>query len=229
MMDIDTPDMNGIEGTRRLKAIWPELRVVMVTVFEDPSTVLEAVCAGCDGYTVHAGVVIAARNRKGLEQLCRYIARPPLAKDRLEQLADGRVRIHLKRQWSDGTAAIDLTRLELIERLAALVPPPRAHGALYHGVLAARHQHRDRIPRPRPPKPKAPVLRLTRSPSRTSSWTPWAALLARVFGVDPLACPHCARPMRLRAIVLPPSAHGVLKSLQRSARAPPERRMRTPA
>ena len=71
---------------------------------------------------MHAGVVIGARNRQGLEQLCRYIARPPLAKERVEALPDGRVRIALKRAWSDGTTALELSRLELVERLVSLVP-----------------------------------------------------------------------------------------------------------
>ena len=76
---------------------------------------------------MHAGVVIGARNRKGLEQLCRYIARPPLAKERVEALPGGRVRIALKRAWSDGTTGLELSRLELVERLVSLVPPPRAN------------------------------------------------------------------------------------------------------
>jgi len=83
---------------------------------------LPPLCASCDGYSVHAGVVIGARNRKGLEQLCRYIARPPLAKERMEALPGGRVRIALKRAWSDGTTALELSRLELVERLVSLVP-----------------------------------------------------------------------------------------------------------
>ena len=88
---------------------------------------LPPLCASCDGYSVHAGVVIRARNRRGLEQLCRYIARPPLAKERVEALPGGRVRIALKRAWSDGTTALELSRLELVERLVSLVPPPRAN------------------------------------------------------------------------------------------------------
>ncbi|HJN75556.1 MAG TPA: transposase, partial [Myxococcota bacterium] len=50
-------------------------------------------CATADGYTVHAGVVIGAKNREGLERLCRYIARPPLAKGRLEENPDGTLRL----------------------------------------------------------------------------------------------------------------------------------------
>ncbi|MBO84243.1 MAG: hypothetical protein CL927_02700, partial [Deltaproteobacteria bacterium] len=55
-----------------------------------------------------------------MEQLCRYIARPPLAKERVEALPGGRVRIGLKRAWSDGTTALELSRLELVG--AAAIP-----------------------------------------------------------------------------------------------------------
>lgn len=71
-------------------------------------------CAACDGYNLHAGVVIGARDRKGLERLCRYVARPPLAKPRLEERPDGGVRIQFKHPWSDGTEGIDLSRVELV-------------------------------------------------------------------------------------------------------------------
>ena len=69
----------------------------------------------------------STRNRRGLEQLCRYIARPPLAKERVETLRDGRVRIQLQREWRDGTMALGLSPLELVERRVTLVPPLRAN------------------------------------------------------------------------------------------------------
>ena len=50
LMDLDLPGMDGIEATRRLKATHPEPIVVVLTVFEEPGTVLEAICAGADGY-----------------------------------------------------------------------------------------------------------------------------------------------------------------------------------
>ena len=81
---------------------------------------------------------MGARNRKGLEKLCRYIARPPLAKSRIVDDGGGEYRILLKTPWSDGTTSIRLTLLEVMERLAVLVPPPRAHQVLYHGVFAPR-------------------------------------------------------------------------------------------
>src|SRR5262245_15531804 len=50
LMDLEMPQMNGIEATRRLKALRPSLKVVVLTVFEDPAAILEAVSAGADGY-----------------------------------------------------------------------------------------------------------------------------------------------------------------------------------
>ena len=50
VMDLDLPGTGGIEATRKLKAEFPELPVVVLTVFEEPSTILEAISAGADGY-----------------------------------------------------------------------------------------------------------------------------------------------------------------------------------
>ena len=185
-------------------------------------------CATCDGYTVHAGVVIGARNRKGLKRLCRYIARPPLAKDRLRIRSNGSVQLLLKRQWSDGTVAISLTPLELVERLAALIPPPRKNQVIYHGVLAARSRLRKQVvPGRRRPRVEERSRRLsdllTRRPSEANPprWTPWRELLKRSFGVDGFACPICGQRMMLRAVVMPPATFKVLSGLEAASRAPP--------
>ncbi len=50
VMDLEMPRMNGIEATRRLKTLLPGVKVVVLTVFEEPSAILEAICAGADGY-----------------------------------------------------------------------------------------------------------------------------------------------------------------------------------
>lgn len=50
LMDVELPGMSGIEATRRLKAAAPDTAVVILTVFEEPSTILQAICAGADGY-----------------------------------------------------------------------------------------------------------------------------------------------------------------------------------
>lgn len=50
LMDLELPGMSGIEATRRIKRILPATPVVVLTVFEDPPLILEAICAGADGY-----------------------------------------------------------------------------------------------------------------------------------------------------------------------------------
>lgn len=52
LTDVNLPGMDGIELTRALKRLYPSLRVIALTVFEEPATVLAAICAGADGYLV---------------------------------------------------------------------------------------------------------------------------------------------------------------------------------
>ncbi len=65
------------------------------------------------------------------------------------------------------------------------------------------------------------VLTTAPSPSKAPRWTPWRELLKRSFGVDGWACPYCDQRMRLRAVVLPPATHKILRGLQAACRAPP--------
>jgi hypothetical protein len=66
----------------------------------------------------------ACRRRLRLERLARYCARPPIAMERLEPLADGRLLYRFKRSWRDGTTHVVLDPLELLEKLAALACTP---------------------------------------------------------------------------------------------------------
>ncbi|MGH7550760.1 MAG: response regulator [Gemmatimonadota bacterium] len=50
LMDLDLPEMGGIECTRHLKASLPDTSVVILTVFEDRVSIVQAICAGADGY-----------------------------------------------------------------------------------------------------------------------------------------------------------------------------------
>ena len=97
------------------------------------------------GMSLHADVAVLARDRRRLERLCRYVARPPLASERLEERSDGTLALRLKSRWRDGTTHILMERSELIERLVPLIPPPRAHQVRYHGILAPGASQRDRV------------------------------------------------------------------------------------
>lgn len=50
LMDIEMPDVNGIEGIYRLRSVNPEIKIIILTVFEDNQNVFNAICAGANGY-----------------------------------------------------------------------------------------------------------------------------------------------------------------------------------
>jgi len=50
LVDIGLPGMSGIEGVRRLKARYPALLILMLTVYADDEHIFEALCAGACGY-----------------------------------------------------------------------------------------------------------------------------------------------------------------------------------
>jgi two-component system, NarL family, nitrate/nitrite response regulator NarL len=50
LMDLDLPGMSGIDCTREIKKRLTGVAVVVLTVFEERSTIVEAICGGADGY-----------------------------------------------------------------------------------------------------------------------------------------------------------------------------------
>jgi hypothetical protein len=188
------------------------------------------------GFSVDASVRVEAWDRAGLERLVRYAARPPFALNRLSW-TDGKIPSLLytpPRPLPDGRTALPLTPLQLLERLAALIPPPRQHRHRYHGVLAPHSPWREQV---------------TASAANASEQTPsspqdlqpsshhgpgaylWALLLARIYEVFPLLCPQCGAELRIIAFVIEtPSVSRILESVGEPidpprltpARGPPE-------
>ena len=120
-------------------------------------------CASVQGFSLHADVCVPARDRRRLERLVRYGARPPIATERLSELPDGRILYRLRHRWRDGTTHVVFEPLDLVARLAALVPPPRANTVRYYGILAPCAAWRDVAVRDRvevfqaaPPSPSCP-------------------------------------------------------------------------
>jgi hypothetical protein len=161
-------------------------------------------CAIVEGFSLHANVRVAANDRDGLEHLARYLARPPIAVQRLTRLPDGRVVLRFKRPFSDGTEAVVFTPFELIERLLPLVPRPRKHTIRFHGILAPAAGYRSTVV---PASTTEAPLKTSPAPERHTLYRlPWADLLRRVFLLDVLECPRCHGRVRIVAAVTEPVA-----------------------
>ncbi len=50
LMDIEMPDMDGIETTFRIKQLFPDIKILMLTVFESEDKIFNAIKAGATGY-----------------------------------------------------------------------------------------------------------------------------------------------------------------------------------
>ena len=65
LMDIEMPICNGIEATRIVKSKYPQIKIIMLTVFDNDENIFDAIQAGADGYllkevnpaNLHQGIV----------------------------------------------------------------------------------------------------------------------------------------------------------------------------
>ncbi|MBP9706551.1 MAG: transposase [Oligoflexales bacterium] len=93
-------------------------------------------CYSINGFSLHANTHINTHNRQGLEKLIRYISRGPLSNKRLEITKDETVKLQLKTPWANGTSHLLFTPEEFIEKLCALITPPKTHLVRWGGVFA---------------------------------------------------------------------------------------------
>ena len=90
----------SVEGR---SALGSSLEPVQLEPPSERTFVSGPLCAAHAGFTLQAHVRVAADRRDQLERLCRYIARPPIASERLSLAPDGRVVLALRHPFRDGT------------------------------------------------------------------------------------------------------------------------------
>ena len=142
--------------------------------------------ARVDGFDLECTTVVREDDRERLEQLCKYVLRPPLADRRLRMLDTGEVALELKRPWRDGTSWVTMSPDTFLERLCSLVPREREHTILYRGTLGPNSKRRASVvPEADGPRPR----NLT-----------WAMLMQHGLALDVLAC-ACGKRMKFIALV----------------------------
>lgn len=94
LMDIEMPGMNGIEATKLIKENFPDINILIQTVFHDDEYIFDAICAGASGYilksTTPDGYMQAIKDvQAGGSPMTPGIARRVLElfKDRLQPVA----------------------------------------------------------------------------------------------------------------------------------------------
>jgi len=179
--------------------------------------------ASAAGLASNTCVTISACDK--LERLCRYITRPPVADERLSLAPDGNIRYKLKTPYRNGTTHVILEPMDLMARLAALVPRPRVNLIRFHGVFAPASSLRGQITPARRGKGGRPKPEPDAEDScghRRRSMT-WAQRLRRVFNIDIETCEACGGPVKVIAAIEDPGV--ISKILQHlEAREATERR-----
>jgi hypothetical protein len=155
----------------------------------------------------------------GLERLCRYGSRGPVALERLSRREDGRYEYRTRK----GQALV-FTAAELVKRMVALLPPQRGHLTRFHGVFAPNAKLRCKVVRPLRPQvdtvqqegwgcAKEGVARRPR--------LDWATLQRRTFEADVWQCPCGGRRQVVAVISNRRTAEEVLRNLRLLAAARP--------
>ena len=120
-----------------------------------------------------------------------------MALERLEEDAQGDLVYTFTKPWSDGTTGIKLSPLELLEKLAALVPLLRLHLVRYGGCLAPHRRLRGAIT----PTPRQQGVEEPEASSAAPHWS-WTRRLKRVFALDLASCLFCQQEtLRIIAVI----------------------------
>ena len=157
-------------------------------------------CFSINGFSLHANTSTNTLARDSLRKLVEYISRGPLSNERLEITKSGQVKLKLKTAYSDGTSHLLFTPGEFIEKLSAIIPPPKSHLVKWSGVFAPGSPYRKRAvlkPEVKKGRPRKTVCDED-IPLRNSSWS---KMLAKVFRIDVTKCQHCQGDMAILAAI----------------------------
>jgi len=144
------------------------------------------------GFNVHS--LVRAKTKPEAERVGKYMLRPILALDRLSFLeAEGRVGY---RHGEKGAELETMDYLEFIARATSHIPDKGQVTVRYYGLYANAHRGKVR---------KASLahlpLRTVEEELRRLPAKGWAAMIRKVYEVDPMVCPRCGGAMKVVAFL----------------------------
>lgn len=163
--------------------------------------------ANVGGFSLNARVWVTGKDRGKLERIIRYMARGPIATERLSESFPNGLIYRLKTPWRDGTTHVSFSHLDFIGRLVALIPAAKMNLVRYHGVFAPNFKDRGKIVI----KPKAVSVNETPGVDRRQAQPVqgkvrrerlrWSEMLKRTFEIDVTVCSRCGGRLEQIAVI----------------------------
>jgi hypothetical protein len=178
------------------------------------------------GFSVNGQVFLPVGDQERIGRLCRYMARPPLAFERIAYDRNtGQVTLfkHKKDPLGKRQIACQIHVLDLLLRLRNQIPPKGTHAQRYYGFYSSKARGQRM-------KEESP-LRIQEAKRKKVKNKAWAVMIRQVWEVDPLKCPRCTGTMKLIAFIqksqsevihaLTDGLKGEIPDLEEMARGPP--------
>jgi hypothetical protein len=145
------------------------------------------------GFSVHSRV--RAKTKPEAEQVGKYMIRPVLALERLSFLEpEGKVGYRYGQDAADLEA---MDYLEFIARVTSHIPDKGQVMVRYYGLYANAHRGKVRKAGRNPF-----LLRLVEQEEKRIPSKGWAAMIRKVYEVDPMVCPKCGGTMKVIAFIV---------------------------
>jgi DNA-binding NarL/FixJ family response regulator len=157
LMDIQLPNMSGVDCVARLKELLPSIKAIMVTVYEDPDRIFSALRAGASGYLLKRSLpeeVLGAMRevQQGGGAMSGEIARKVIGYFREQVTVTAEVdRLTTREREVLELVVHGLSNKEIAERLGVTVAAVRWHlKHIYHKLHV--HSRTEAALKFRPPK-----------------------------------------------------------------------------
>jgi DNA-binding NarL/FixJ family response regulator len=89
LMDIGLPGMSGISGMKIITGKYPEVSIIMFTIYHDPHKIFDSLCAGASGYLLKNTPLDEIHEAIRIIQEGGSFMSPPIARKVIEHFRDG--------------------------------------------------------------------------------------------------------------------------------------------